>query len=191
MMIDQFVEEVDFLSIGTNDLIQYTLAVDRSNKDVVWLYNAGRPGRAEVDPMAFRPRGTEGCRQHVRADERQSRSTPCCCWEWACASSASRPCAIPEIKRVCRSRHHWAMPACGAECPGIGQCSGDQQVAARRAEEDFAGTRGPLGAIEFSTMERQRVRIRFRKQGDLRLIGHRDLDACWNGCSAAPGCRCA
>jgi phosphotransferase system enzyme I (PtsI) len=43
MMIDHFVDEVDFLSIGTNDLIQYTLAVDRSNKDVVWLYNAADP----------------------------------------------------------------------------------------------------------------------------------------------------
>ena len=65
MMIDHFVEEVDFLSIGTNDLIQYTLAVDRSNKDVVGAVQPGRPGRAEADracrsrrPTASRCRST-------------------------------------------------------------------------------------------------------------------------------------
>jgi phosphotransferase system enzyme I (PtsI) len=43
MMMDRFVRETDFISIGTNDLIQYTLAVDRSNKDVASLYNASDP----------------------------------------------------------------------------------------------------------------------------------------------------
>lgn len=51
LSLPMFVKKLDFLSIGTNDLIQYTLAIDRADHEVAHLYNDTHPAILQLLDM--------------------------------------------------------------------------------------------------------------------------------------------
>lgn len=77
VIADQFAKEVDFFSIGTNDLIQYTLAADRMNETISYLYQPYNPAILRLVKMVISAAHKEGK------------------WVGMCGEMAGDPIAIP------------------------------------------------------------------------------------------------
>jgi phosphotransferase system enzyme I (PtsI) len=77
LMADHLAAEVDFFSIGTNDLTQYTMAADRTNADVSYLMNGLEPAVLRLVKMV------------IDAAHAQDK------WVGMCGELAGEPLAIP------------------------------------------------------------------------------------------------
>ncbi|MBN1555437.1 MAG: phosphoenolpyruvate--protein phosphotransferase [Phycisphaerae bacterium] len=103
LQADAFAKEVDFFSIGTNDLVQYTLAVDRGNERVAPLFTAAHPAVLRL------------IREVIRTGQQQDVSVSLCgeiagdpeytmlLLGLGLRRFSCTPSAIPEVKKVIRS----------------------------------------------------------------------------------------
>lgn len=103
MLADRFLQEVDFISIGTNDLIQYALAVDRANKEVADLYQACDPAVLRLIDRTVREAQAAQVPAHLCGQMSATPHIVLLLLGLGLRGLSVPPSAVPEIKEVCRS----------------------------------------------------------------------------------------
>ncbi len=137
IIADTLASRVDFMSIGTNDLIQYTIAIDRESEEVGYLYDPLHPailrlisavceaGRAHEIPVSV-------CGE-MAADPR---------YAWVLAGLGVRelslhPAGVPVIKNIIRASSIDEMHALAAEVAKASSPREARKIVMRRMKERF------------------------------------------------------
>ncbi len=103
LMLDRFIEEIDFVSIGTNDLTQYTLAVDRSNDSVADLYQACDPAVLRLIQRTHQIASEHGKSTSVCGEMSNNPAYALLLVGMGIRTLSLAPAAIPVIKKAIRS----------------------------------------------------------------------------------------
>jgi phosphoenolpyruvate-protein phosphotransferase (PTS system enzyme I) len=97
---------VDFFSIGTNDLVQYTLAIDRGNSRLAHLYNPFHPAVVRLLDLVARAGREAGVEVSVCGELAASPLGAFLLIGLGVDSLSVGPSSLAEIKKVIRSIHH-------------------------------------------------------------------------------------
>ncbi len=103
VMAHAFAREVDFFSIGTNDLVQYTLAVDRTNERVADLYAPAHPAVLRLIKDVVRAARRRGIDCSICGEMAGDPLYTMLLIGIGLRSLSATPARLPEVKRVIRS----------------------------------------------------------------------------------------
>jgi phosphotransferase system enzyme I (PtsI) len=103
IMAEFLAREVNFFSIGTNDLIQYTLAADRTNENVASLYSAGDPAVLRLIEQVVKAAGKYNVEVNVCGEMSGEPIYTMLLLGLGLRQLSVTPHNIPEIKKIIRS----------------------------------------------------------------------------------------
>ena len=103
ILSEELAREVNFFSIGTNDLIQYTLAADRTNEAVASLYSPGDPAVLRLIDLVIRAAGKQNIEVSVCGEMSGEPIYTILLLGMGLRQMSITPQNIPEIKKIIRS----------------------------------------------------------------------------------------
>ncbi len=99
---DHIAKEVDFFSIGTNDLIQYSMAIDRANESVNYLYQPLHPGILRLVSSVIKEGHKQGIRVAMCGEMASDPLFVPLLLGLGLDEFSMNPVAIPQVKEVVR-----------------------------------------------------------------------------------------